>query len=139
MSNAQFLDGLALSGLLPAPLIIFSTFVGYVGGGWGGALLMTVGIFLPAFAFTLLGHDALERFVHQPRIRVFLEGVTAGVVGLIAATTLVLLRTSVTNAETTIVFAVALGALFKWKGRLLVPLVICAAGLWGIVAALLSN
>jgi chromate transporter len=139
MTNAQFLDGLALSGLLPAPLIIFSTFVGYVGGGWGGALLMTVGIFLPAFAFTLLGHDALERFVHQPRIRVFLEGVTAGVVGLIAATTLVLLRTSVTNAETTIVFAVALGALFKWKGRLLVPLVICAAGLWGIVAALLSN
>jgi chromate transporter len=139
MTNAQFLDGLALSGLLPAPLIIFSTFVGYVGGGWGGALLMTVGIFLPAFAFTLLGHDALERFVHQPRIRVFLDGVTAGVVGLIAATTLVLLRTSVTNAETTIVFAVALGALFTWKGRLLVPLVICAAGLWGIVSALLSN
>jgi chromate transporter len=139
MTNAQFLDGLALSGLLPAPLIIFSTFVGYVGGGWGGALLMTAGIFLPAFAFTLLGHDALERFVHQPRIRVFLDGVTAGVVGLIAATTLVLLRTSVTNAETTIVFAVALGALFTWKGRLLVPLVICAAGLWGIVSALLSN
>lgn len=139
MTNAQFLDGLALSGLLPAPLIIFSTFVGYVGGGWGGALLITVGIFLPAFAFTLLGHDALERFVHQPRIRVFLDGVTAGVVGLIAATTLVLLRSSVTNAETTIVFAVALGALFKWKGRLLVPLVICAAGLWGIVSALFSN
>ena len=139
MTNAQFLDGLALSGLLPAPLIIFSTFVGYVGGGWGGALLMTVGIFLPAFAFTLLGHDALERFVHQPRIRVFLDGVTAGVVGLIAGTTLVLLRTSVTNAETAIVFALALGALFKWKGRLLVPLVICAAAFWGIVSTLLVH
>jgi chromate transporter len=139
MSNAQFLDGLALSGLLPAPLIIFSTFVGYVGGGWEGALLMTVGIFLPAFAFTLLGHDALERLVHQPRIRVFLDGVTAGVVGLITGTTLVLLRTSVTNAETAIVFALALGALFKWKGRLLVPLVICAAAFWGIVSRLLVH
>jgi chromate transporter len=137
MTNAQFLDGLALSGLLPAPLIIFSTFVGYVGGGWAGALLMTVGIFLPAFAFTLLGHDALERLVHQPRIRVFLDGVTAGVVGLIAGTTLVLLRTSVTNAETAIVFSLALGVLFRWKGRLLVPLVICCAGLWGVVSALL--
>lgn len=71
MSNAQFLDGLALSGLLPAPLIIFSTFVGYLGGGPWGAVVMTVGIFLPAFAFTLLGHDALERIVHQPRVRLF--------------------------------------------------------------------
>jgi chromate transporter len=137
MTNAQFLDGLALSGLLPAPLIIFSTFVGYVGGGWAGALLMTVGIFLPAFAFTLLGHDALERLVHQPRIRVFLDGVTAGVVGLIAGTTVILLRTSVTNAETAIVFALALGVLFRWKGRLLIPLVICAAGVWGVVSTLL--
>jgi chromate transporter len=139
MTNAQFLDGLALSGLLPAPLIIFSTFVGYVGGGPGGALLMTVGIFLPAFAFTLLGHDALERFVHQPRIRVFLDGVTAGVVGLIAGTTLVLLRTSVTSLETAIVFALALAALFLWKGRLLVPLVICAAGAWGLVSTLVGH
>jgi chromate transporter len=139
MTNAQFLDGLALSGLLPAPLIIFSTFVGYVGGGWEGALLMTAGIFLPAFAFTLLGHDALERVVHHPRIRVFLEGVTAGVVGLIAGTTLVLLRTSVTSVETSIVFALALGVLFKWTGRLVVPLVICAAALWGIVSTLLTS
>lgn len=136
MTNAQFLDGLALSGLLPAPLIIFSTFVGYVGGGWGGALLMTGGIFLPAFVFTLLGHDALERLVHQPRIHVFLDGVTAGVVGLIAGTTLVLLRTSVTDLERAIVFALALGVLFTCKGRLLVPLVICAAALWSIVSTL---
>jgi chromate transporter len=139
MTNAQFLDGLALSGLLPAPLIIFSTFVGYVGGGWEGALLMTVGIFLPAFAFTLLGHDALERLVHQPRIRVFLDGVTAGVVGLIAGTTLVLLRTSVTSVETAMVFALALGVLFTWKGRLLVPLVICAAALWALVSTLFAR
>lgn len=63
MSNTQFLDGLALSGLLPAPLIIFSTFVGYLGGGPWGAVVITVGIFLPAFAFTLIGHDALEGLV----------------------------------------------------------------------------
>src|SRR3546814_2863975 len=49
MTDAQFLDGLALSGILPAPLIIFSTFIGYFGGGPLGAIVMTVGIFLPAF------------------------------------------------------------------------------------------
>src|SRR4029078_6736929 len=49
MTTGQFLDGLALSGVIPAPLVIFATFVGYAGGGPVGALAMTVGIFLPAF------------------------------------------------------------------------------------------
>ena len=131
MSNAQFLDGLALSGLLPAPLIIFSTFVGYLGGGPWGALAMTAGIFLPAFAFTLLGHDALERLVHQPRIRLFLEGFTAGVVGLIAGTTLALLKVSLTGLEAVVLFALLLALLFASKAKLVVPAVIAAAALWG--------
>ncbi len=54
MSDAEFLDGLALSGMLPAPLVIFSTFVGWVSGGPAGALAMTAGMFLPAFGFSLL-------------------------------------------------------------------------------------
>lgn len=136
MTNAQFLDGLALSGLLPAPLIIFATFVGYLGGGAAGALLLTAGIFLPAFAFTLLIHDPLERLVHQPRVREILDGVTAAVVGLIAGTALALLRASVTDLQTAAIFALALGALFYWKARLLVPLVIAAAALWGLLAGM---
>jgi len=133
MSNTQFLDGLALSGLLPAPLIIFSTFVGYLGGGPLGALAMTVGIFLPAFAFTLIGHDALERLVHRPRIRLFLEGVTAGVVGLIAGTTLALLKVSLTGLEAVVLFALVLVVLFLSKARWVIPAVIAAAALWGLL------
>lgn len=134
MSNTQFLDGLALSGLLPAPLIIFSTFVGYLGGGPWGAVVMTIGIFLPAFAFTLIGHDALESLVHQPRIRLFLEGVTAGVVGLIAGTTLALLYVSLTGLEAVILFALVLAVLFVSKARLVIPAVIAAAALWGLLS-----
>ena len=134
MSNAQFLDGLALSGLLPAPLIIFSTFVGYLGGGPWGAVAMTAGIFLPAFAFTLLGHDALERLVHQPRIRLFLDGLTAGVVGLIAGTTLALLKVSLTGVEALILFALVLAVLFASKAKLVIPAVIAAAALWGLLS-----
>lgn len=134
MSNSQFLDGIALSGLLPAPLIIFSTFVGYLGGGPWGAVVMTVGIFLPAFAFTLLAHDPLERLVHQPRIRQFLEGVTAGVVGLIAGTTLALMRVSLTSLEALVLFGIVLGLLFASNRRLLIPAVIAGAALWGWVA-----
>lgn len=47
MTERDFLDGLALSTTLPAPLIIFSTFVGYFGSGPLCALAMTVGVFSP--------------------------------------------------------------------------------------------
>jgi chromate transporter len=133
MTNAQFLDGLALSGLIPAPLIIFSTFVGYLGGGWAGALVLTTGVFLPAFAFSLLGHDLFERVLHHPRFRFFLEGVTAGVVGLIAATAVGLLRTGLTRPATAALFAVVLGVLFRWNAKFLVPLVIAGAALIGLL------
>ena len=103
MTNSQFLDGIALSGILPAPLIIFSTFVGYFGGGPWGALAMTFGIFLPAFAFTLLGHDYLDRVIANPSIHTFLDGVTAGVVGLIAATTLDLFRQGITSLPAAVI------------------------------------
>jgi chromate transporter len=133
MTNAQFLDGLALSGLLPAPLIIFSTFVGYLGGGFAGALVMTAGIFVPAFAFSLLGHGFFERLVHHPRLRFFLDGVTAGVVGLIAATTVGLMRAGLTTVTTVAIFAVALGVLFRWNSKFLIPLVIAGAALVGLL------
>jgi chromate transporter len=138
MTNEQFLDGLALSSLLPAPLIIFATFVGYLGGGAAGAVVLTVGIFLPAFAFTLLAHDPLERIVTRPRTREFLEGVTAGVVGLIAGTTIALFKVSVTDIPTLLVFVVALTALFYFKSKLIIPLVVAGAAVAGYMMSLLG-
>lgn len=134
MSNAQFMDGIALSGLLPAPLIIFATFVGYAGGGAPGALVLTAGIFLPAFVFPLMAHEPLDRLLHEPRIREFLEGLTAAVVGLIAGTTVALLVTSVKDVYGAAVFVVALALLFYSKHKLIVPLVVAGAAATGAIA-----
>jgi chromate transporter len=133
MTNQQFLDGLALSGSLPAPLIIFSTFVGYVGGGPVGALVMTFGIFLPAFLFTLVAHDALEWVIEHRSVRRFLDGVTAGVVGLITATTLRLLLAGMTDVRPAIIFGLALLALWVWKAKAAVAAVMAGAGLLGLL------
>jgi chromate transporter len=135
MSNAQFMDGIALSGLLPAPLIIFATFVGYAGGGALGSIVLTAGIFLPAFAFPLLAHDSMAGLLHDVRIREFLDGLTAAVVGLIAATSLVLLVSVVRTGYTAAVFAVALAVLFYSKYKFIVPLVVAGAAVVGIVAS----
>jgi len=133
MTNAQFLDGLALSGLLPAPLIIFSTFVGYIGGGLPGAVIITVAIFTPAFAFTMLGHEYLERFVSNRSAHTFLDGVTAGVVGLIGATALGILSETVIGLHAWIIFSAAVIALFQSKVKWTVAAVVLAAGLYGII------
>lgn len=106
MSNEQFMDGIALAGLLPAPLVIFATFVGYIGGGPWGVVVMTVAVFLPAFVLTLIAHEPLERLVHEPRIKTFLDGLTAGVVGLIGATAVGLLLANVRSVVAGVVFIV---------------------------------
>jgi chromate transporter len=137
MTNEQFLDGLALSSILPAPLIIFATFVGYLGGGLWGALSLTAGIFLPSFAFTLLGHGLFERLIDNRNIHDFLDGVTSGVVGLIAATTIGLVQTAVSDGGTLIIFGLSLVVAFRWKSKLTVPILMVLAGLAGLLSNLL--
>jgi chromate transporter len=131
MTNAEFLDGLALSGILPAPLIIFATFVGYIGAGLAGAVVITVAIFAPAFGFTLVGHELIERIVEHPGVRHFLYGVTAGVVGLIAATTVGLFRAAVTGWAPALIFVLVLVLLYRWPAKASVPLAVVGASALG--------
>jgi chromate transporter len=131
MTERDFLDGVALSGILPAPLIIFSTFVGYFGGGALGALAMTFGVFLPAFSFSLLFHRHLTAVVSNPLLKHFLEGVTAGVVGLIAVTTLTLARPAIPGWPAAVLFVAALVVVYRWKSKLAIPAIMIGAGLIG--------
>lgn len=139
MSDSQFLDGIALSGILPAPLVIFGTFVGYIGGGFLGALALTLGIFLPAFAFTLIGHDLVEKAVENKTLHSTLDGVTAGVVGLITATGLVLIRDAISSGLSVLIFLVGIVVLFRWNSKASVPVVVLGAGLVGLLAYLLTR
>ena len=135
ISESQFLDSLALSGIIPAPLIIFATFVGYLAGGLAGALAMTAGIFLPAFAFGLLFYDRLERVIEDERLHRFLEGVAAGVVGLIAVTAVQLGwnvgRSVPSLLSAAAIFATAIAILYLWRSKLSVPVVVLGSGLAG--------
>ncbi len=116
LTDSQFVDGLAMSGVLPAPLIIFSTFVGYIAGGLGRGLAMTLGIFLPAFVLPILFHRSLVAIAENPRVR----GVAAAVIGLIAAVTVDVLDASVVDAPTAVLAIAAFAALNRWHGKLVV-------------------
>ncbi len=138
LSDGQFLDGLALSGVLPAPLIIFATFVGYVAGGPWGALAITAGVFLPAFAFSLIFYDRLEAVVDDRRLKALLDGIAAGAVGLIAATALQLAAGLLGGEGPTVLLAVialmALIVAWRWRSGWATPVIVVVAGLAGLAA-----
>jgi chromate transporter len=131
LTNSQFVDGLAMSGILPAPLIIFSTFVGYIAGGLTGALVMTVGIFLPAFVFPIFLHRQLVAVAENERLHPFLIGVAAAVIGLIAAVTVEIVKTSVVDVYTALLAIGAFLALSRWHSKLTVLYVVLSCGAIG--------
>src|ERR671918_1751298 len=131
LTDSQFVDGLAMSGVLPAPLIIFSTFVGYVAGGLVGALAITLGIFLPAFLFPIYLHRRLVAVAESPRIRPFLLGVAAAVVGLIAAVTVDIVETGVVDVPTALLAVGAFATMMRFHSKLTVLYVVLGCGLIG--------
>ena len=140
ISDATFLDGVALAGTLPAPLVIFATFAGYIAGGWYGALAITAGMFLPAFAFSLILFERLEAIVENPALHRLLSGVAAAVVGVIAATWLQLGWSAYERAATPwlagALFLVGVVAVRYVKGPFVPPILILAGGAAGAILAL---
>ncbi len=132
MTASQFTSGLAVGGALPAPMVILGTWVGWAGGGLPGALLVTVGIFAPAFVFPLLLHDALERLTRNRRMHALLDAVTAAVVGLIVAVALQM-ATTLTSPVRLAIAGGALALLARWHSRFVVLPVVFGAALVGLV------
>jgi chromate transporter len=138
VGDSQLLDGLALSSILPAPLIIFATFIGYVAGGPWGGVAITAGVFLPAFAFSMIFYDRLEAVVENARLHALLDGVAAAVVGLIAATAIQLgwgqFGDPAGREILLALFAVALAVVWLWKSPVAAPALVFAAGAIGALS-----
>jgi chromate transporter len=103
-----------------------------VAGGLAGAFAITVGIFLPAFVFPIFLHRQFVAEAANERIRPFLLGVAAAVIGLIAAVTVDILDTSVIDVYTAVLAIGAFAALQRWHGKLTVLWVVLACGAIGV-------
>ena len=138
LTDGQFLDGIALGNLLPAPLVIFATFVGYIAGGVPGALAITAGMFLPAFAFSMVFFERLEHVVDHPRLQRTLDGVAGAAVGIIAATLVQLGLAAferLANPWLALpIFALAALAAWRIKGKWVTPAIVAASAAAGALA-----
>jgi chromate transporter len=137
IGDGAFLDGVALANVLPAPLVIFSTFVGYLAGGLAGALATTLGMFLPAFGFSLVLFERLEHVVEHPRLQRTLDGVAGAAAGIIAGTLIQLGVSAWQRLETPVmalpIFAFAALAAWRIKGKWVTPAIVACGAAAGAV------
>jgi len=82
LTGTQLIDAVAVSQATPGPFFTVATFLGYVLGGWKGAGVATVGMFLPAFVYVGATASVLPRLRKHPAAGAFLDGVNAAAVAL---------------------------------------------------------
>jgi chromate transporter len=100
LTNAQLLDAVAAGQLTPGPVFTTATFIGYLLGGGKGALLATLGIFLPAFFFVALSAPLLPRLRGSPSASAFLDGVNVASLALLALVLWQLFRSAIVDVPT---------------------------------------
>jgi chromate transporter len=110
LTQAQLLDAIAVGQVTPGPVFTTATFIGYVLHGIPGAVMATVGIFLPSFIFVGLLGVVLPRLRKSPQTGAFLDGINVGAIALMVYVTWGLSRAALVDAWTGL-FALVSGIL----------------------------
>lgn len=83
ITEQELLDAIAIGQLTPGPLFTTATFLGYLMAGVPGAVVATVGIFLPALVLVGVAHPLLPRIRANQDLSAAVDGLNAAAVGLI--------------------------------------------------------
>lgn len=103
LTDRQLLDAVAIGQLTPGPVLTTATFLGYLVGGGPGAILATLGIFLPAFVFVAASGPLLPRIRASRRTAALLDGVNVAALGLMTAVAWELGRAAIVDALTGVI------------------------------------
>jgi chromate transporter len=115
LSEMQLLDAIAVSQATPGPFFTVATFLGYVLSGWRGAGLATVGMFVPAFLYVAVTAGVLPRMRKSPTAGVFLDGVNAAAVALMAFVGFQFAREAVLTPLAAMIAAVSAILLLRYR------------------------
>ncbi|MFN2527325.1 MAG: chromate efflux transporter [Candidatus Baltobacteraceae bacterium] len=127
LDNRAFLDSVAIGMMSPGPVVITSTFVGYLLNSFSGAVAATVGMFLPSVLFTIIGTPILRRHRKNSRVQGFVRGITVAVVGVLAGTAWLIVRSIIGDVLTAVLLLAALLVVTFWKNVREPVLVLCGA------------
>jgi chromate transporter len=131
LTDRQLLDAISIGQFTPGPVFTTATFIGYVIGSWPGALLATLGIFLPSFVLIALVHPIAARLRHSPWTFALLDGVNAAALALMTGVLLQLGAHAIVDPLTAAIAVVAFAILVRTRTNSL--WLIVAGALIGVV------
>ncbi len=115
LTDRQLLDAVSIGQFTPGPVFTTATFIGFVVGGWQGALVATLGIFLPSFVFIAIIHPLATTLRRSPWTSTLLDGLNIAAVALMAGVLFQLGQSALTDAVTWIIALIAFAVLLRFK------------------------
>ncbi len=115
LTDHQLFDAIAVGQITPGPLFTTATFIGYLLGGVPGALLATLGIFLPSFVFVGISSLFIKQIRNSPWTSGFLDGVNVASLALMLGVTLQLATTAIVDPLTIGIALIAFLLLLRFK------------------------
>jgi chromate transporter len=115
LTDQQLLDAVAIGQVTPGPVFTTATFIGFILGGVWGAILATIGIFLPSFIFVAISNPFIPRMRSSVWVSGLLDGVNVAALSLMAAVTWQLGKASLTDPLTILIALVSLLLMIRFK------------------------
>jgi chromate transporter len=131
LDEHQFLDAVAVAMITPGPVVITVAFIGFLVAGFAGAVMASIGIFLPVYLFTIVPAPWFKRHRNNPQLKAFVDGATAAATGAITGAVIVLGARAITDLPTAAIGLVSLGVLWRWK--ISEPILVALSGLVGLI------
>ncbi len=131
LTRQEFVDAIAMSQIMPGPIVLSTVFIGYKLAGMLGALAATIGIFLPPGILMIAGTHALNRIRQSTLIKAVLRGIRPAIIGMIASAVVTVGMTAQHHWVSLLILAAALLAQLRFK--LDVVWVIPTAGIAGLL------
>ena len=115
LTDKQLIDAIAIGQITPGPVFTTATFIGYLLGGIPGAILATLGIFLPSFIYVGISSLFINRLRNSPWASSFLDGVNAASLGLMLAVSIQVASTALIDPLTIGVAVICLIILIRFQ------------------------
>jgi chromate transporter len=136
MTDQQLIDAVAIGQVTPGPVLTTATFIGYVLAGVPGAMLATIGIFLPSFLFVAILNPLVPRMRDSVWTAALLDGVNVAALGLMAGVTLILGRAALVDIPTVLLALATAVLLFRFKVSTI--WLVLAAGVIGLILSVVG-
>jgi len=136
LSEAQFVDAVAVAMITPGPIIITVGFIGFLVAGFPGACVAALAVFTPCYLFTVIPAPYFKKIAKNKSIRAFVDGITAAVMGALGGAVIVIATRSITDIPTALIAAAAIFTLVYVK-KLQEPHIILIAAAIGLILKML--